>query len=447
VARGETTVRIIPPPGDLFTGFIRFDTLATGSDIDRVAFFLDGKPVLTKTHPPFNVELDLGPFPRLRPLRVEALNESGEVVAADERLLNAGGQRFAVRLREPRRGQTYTRSLRAHAQIEVPEERTLERVEFYLNETLMATLYQAPFVQPIALPSTAEVSYVRAAAYLADGNSTEDLVFINSPDYLEEVDVQFIELFAAVVDRSGRPVNGLARSAFRIVEDGVSQDILRFERVENLPIHVGIMVDNSASMSGVLEETRQAALSFFEQAIEPRDRAAVITFNKFPRLAVKLTSDLALLGGGLAGLTAEGQTALYDSLMFGLYYFTGIKGQRAILLLSDGKDESSRFEFDDTLEYARRAGVTIYTIGLEVNDGTARHNLTQLSGETGGQSYFIRDIGDLRKIYHTIQQELRSQYMIAYQSSNTSGDTAFRTVELKVNRAGVDVKTMRGYYP
>ena len=451
IAAGETVVKIVPPQGQLLTGFVRFDTLVTGDEVAKVRFLLDDKPLLTKNRPPYNVEIDLGEFPDLHTLRAEGLDGAGAEVAADELLINAGGHRFIVKLVEPRRGRVYDGSVRARVEVEVPEGRSLDRVELFLNERRAATLYQEPFVHPLVLPESEEITYVRAVAYLPDGNSTEDMVFINTPDYFEEVEVQFVELYASVLDGEGRPVEGLGKDDFRVLEDGTEQRIRRFERVDDQPIHVGILIDNSASMVGTLNEVRKAALFFFEQAIEPRDRAAVITFNSFPNLAVELTNDRARLGAGLAGLVAEGQTALYDSLMFGLYYFTGIRGQRALLVLSDGKDESSRFDFDETLDYARRAGITVYTIGLRIGEMGARSRLTRIADETGGQSFFIQDIEDLEGLYDQIQRELRSQYLIAYQSSNTDEDDDFRAVDLRVDGEGVPenvtVKTISGYYP
>jgi VWFA-related protein len=288
---------------------------------------------------------------------------------------------------------------------------------------------------------------VRAVAILTDGNQSEDHLFVNAPAELEELEVQFVELYASVSDRFDRPVDGLERAAFTVLEDGVEQTVTRFERVENLPIHVGVVIDNSASMRHALHATRQAALEFFERTIEAEDRAALITFNRFPHLAVELTNDLQTLGGGLAGLTAEGQTALYDSLMFALYYLTGVSGQRSILLLSDGRDEVSRFDFGDTLEYARRAGVTIYAVGLQLPEGSARSALKSIAEETGGQSYFVRNDEDLPAIYRTIETEMRSQYLLAYQSTNTSKSDEFRVIEVRVARPGTKVRAMSGYYP
>ncbi len=446
LSRGETTLQIIPPQGELQTGYVRFDTLTTGDDIDRVAFALDGDDLLIKGKPPYSVDLDLGAVPQPRTLSAVAFGEDDAEVARDELLLNAGGNRFSVELVEPRTGKTYVRSLSADARVEVPEGETVEKVEFYVNETRVATLYQEPWVQPIVLPEEGAIAYVRAVAYLPDGNTTEDLVFVNAPDYLEELDVQFVELYASVVDRQGRPVPGdFSAEDFEVREDGVEQEIVRFEKVTDLPIHVTTLLDISASMEDSLGEAQQAALGFFQAAIEPKDRGSVVTFNDHPNLAVQFTNEVNELAGGLAGLKAERGTALYDSIIFSLYYFNGVKGQRALLILSDGKDEASRFTWEQALEYARRAGVTIYTMALR--DDAVHKKLSRLADTTGGKAWRIQDPGELAAIYDEIERDLRSKYLIAYQSSNATDSKDFRSIEVEVDRPGAKVQTMQGYYP
>jgi VWFA-related protein len=444
IANGETTVKILRPPGDLQAGMLRFDTLTTG-DIASVTFALDGKPVLTKKKPPYSVELDLGSLPRPRRLTVTAFDVGGQQIASDELLVNSSGHRFRVRLAEPRRGQRYENSLLARVETEVPDGEALERVEIFLNETRVATLYQAPWQQPVILPKSQEIAYVRAVGYLTDGNSTEDLVFVNAPDYLEEVDVDFVELYTTVFDRGGHPVEGMAQKDFTVVEDGTRQEIARFDRVTDLPIHATLALDVSASMEDSVDLARQAALQFLQETIRPKDRASVVLFNDRPTLTTKFTNDHTTLAGGLAGIKAERGTALYDTIVFTLYYNNGIKGQRAVLLLSDGKDEGSRFSYEDALEYARRAGVTIYAIGL--GDDVDKKKMEKIAEETGGRFFQAGSAAQLSDIYTTIEKELRSQYLIAYQSTNTSGSTDFRTVELKVGKPGLEAKTMRGYYP
>lgn len=449
ISTGENTIKIIPPMGDWQTGLARVDTLTTGADIAKVSFMVDGRPVLTKTTPPFQVELDFGKTPRSLILRVEAHSAIGDMVANDELLLNAGQHRFEVRLVEPRPGKTYTSSLRAQADVLVPEGEIVERVEFYLNETLVSSVYQPPYIQPIVLPDGEAIAYLRAVAYTPEGTSTEHVVFINAPDYLENVDVDFVELYALVLDKKKHPVDGLTRESFTILEDGVAQEVVRFEQVRDLSIHAAVMLDVSASMDEELVDAQAAALSFFEQAITTKDRASIITFNDHPNLVTKFTNNYETLAGGLAGLRAERGTSLYDSLIFALYYFNGIKGQRAILLLSDGKDESSRYKWDDALDYSRRAGVAIYTIGLKLKgrQADAKKKLSALAEETGGRSFFIEDTSELKAIYETIQLELRSRYLLAYQSNNTSGGKDFRIIEVDLGGGGLEAKTLRGYYP
>ncbi|MDP9121747.1 MAG: VWA domain-containing protein [Acidobacteriota bacterium] len=450
LANGETTLKLIQPAGDLHTGMMRFDTITTGHTIERVTFSLDGKPLLTKQKPPYSVELDLGGVPRTRHLAATAFDAAGSQVASDELLINSAGHRFRVHLTEPQKGKRYDRSLWARAEVEVPEEEAdeegIDRVEIFLDETRVATLFQPPYAQLIQLPKD-QLAYVRAVAYLTDGSSTEDLVFVNAPENsnIDVLNVQFVELYTTVLDRANRPVPGLGQKSFTVLEDGVRQDIARFDRVTDLPIHAALVLDTSASMESSIEKVRDAALRFLEKTIKPKDRAAIITFNDHPYLAIKFSKDQKALAGGLAGLKAERGTALYDTIIFSLYYFNGIKGQRAVLLVSDGRDEGSRFTFENALDYARRAGVTIYSIGL--GDQVDKKKLSRISEETGGRAFFIKSAAELDPIYSSIEEELRSKYLLAYQSKNSTSDNAFRTVEVKIDQSGLEAKTLRGYFP
>jgi len=445
IANGDTTVKLIRPFGELQAGMQRFDTLTTGKDIDKVTFVLDGKAVLTKRKPPYSVELDLGNLPRPRTLVAKAYDARGGEVASDEMVVNSAPNRFQVRLVEPRKGKRYSTSLLAKAEPQAPDGGAIERVEFFLNETRVATLYQPPWEQPIVLPKAEALGYVRAVAYLPDGSSTENLVFVNAPEDMAEVNINFVELYTSVLDKQKRPVDGLEQKDFTVTEDGTKQEITRFEKVTNLSIHAVVALDISASMEKSLDKARQAALEFFQRTIRPKDRASVITFNDHPNLTVKFTNDLPALAGGLAGLKAERGTALYDSIIFTLYYFTCVKGQRALVLISDGKDEGSRFTYEDAIDYARRAGVTIYSIGL--GDDVDKRKLSKLAEETGGRAFFLKNVDELAGIYTSVEQELRSQYLVAYQSTNITGGNTFRSVELKVGKPGLEAKTIRGYYP
>ncbi len=447
LGKADYRLKILPPPDRLLTGRVRVQAVASGEAVAKVSFRLDGRPIMTKSRPPFSVELDLGPAPRVHALEAVGFDRTGRELARDRIPLNTGPHRFAVRLLEPRSGR-YRESLRAFAEVDVPSGQRLDRVEIYVNETRVATLYQPPFSQPLRLAPSKDITYVRALAFLDDGNSSEDLVFINMPENMDEIEVDFVELYTSVVDKAGRLVPDLERGAFRVFEDGVEQRIRRFERVRDLPIHAGVLLDTSTSMAEELRQAEQAALRFFQRVIQSRDRAAVIVFADQPQLKVPLTNSHEVLAGGLAGLAAEGETALYDSVVFGLYYFAGIRGKRALVLISDGEDSGSRHSYRDMLEFARHTGVAVYTIGmnLEVRDTEIRGMLMRLARETGGASYFIERATQLERIYEQIEEELRSQYLIGYQSSRLGGEE-FREVEVRVEPAGLRAKTIPGYYP
>jgi Ca-activated chloride channel family protein len=447
-------LRILASTSKLLAGVQRFEArvdraagVAAEGQIERVAFYLDGRPVLTRNRPPYVAQLDLGQTPRPHRLAVEGLNGRGEVLAKDDLVVNAGAQRFAVRLVEPRAGRPYQRSLRAEVRVEAPEDRGVERVELFLGDARVATLYQPPFAQSLLLPKDAKTDYVRAVAYLTDGSSAEDLVLLNAPAAADKLDIRLIELYTNVVDAAGRPIEGLGKGEFQVFEDGVRQSVRLVERVQDTPLRLVTLIDNSASMQPRLEAAREAGLEFLRRTLRPRDEAAVITFNRAPRVAVGLTGELAALEEGFSGLVAEEETSLYDSLIFSLYYLGGASGQRAVLLLSDGLDRTSSFRFEDALESARRAGIAVYAIGIDLPHDSAAQRLARLAAETGGRSFFLKGTAELGRAYQEIERDLRSRYRISYQSSNTHPGEAFRAVRVQVARSGLEARTISGYYP
>jgi Ca-activated chloride channel family protein len=447
-ARGQTTIRILPPPPrDIMVGALRVNTVSSG-EFDKVTFFLDGEPLLTKKRPPFSVELNLGEVAASHRLRVAAFGAEGNEVASDEMLINQGGQRFRIRLIQPRADRSYAASLSAVVQAEIPDGKELERIEVFLDEQRVATLYQPPFEQAVLLERQG-LAYVRAVGFLADGSSTEDVVFINAPDYFEQLEVQFVELYATVIGKDGGQRLDLSREDFTVFEDGEPQEIRRFEYVRDLPIHVALLIDTSASMEEALPQVADAARAFLEEAVEPRDRVTLIGFDSRPRVETRFTNEVSELSGALAKLRPGGGTAIFDSLVFALHYFDGVKGAKALLLLSDGKDESSHFDLDGALAVAHRVGVTVYVIGMRElsRDKTARRLLRRIAQETGGQSFFIEDPGELPAIYEAIQEDLRSQYLIAYQSTSGKDPAQLRLVRVEVGERGAEVRTLSGYYP
>jgi VWFA-related protein len=160
------------------------------------------------------------------------------------------------------------------------------------------------------------------------------------------------------------------------------------------------------------------------------------------------TSDVGAIAERLENLYADGNTALHDAVVTSLYYYRGISGRRMLVLLSDGEDTASSLRFDEALEYAKRSGVAIYTIGLNIGrtDVSVRGKLNKLAEETGGRTFFIRAAEELRRVYAEIEREFRSQYLLAYESDQRGDRTSYREVNVEID-GGNKARTIKGYYP
>ncbi len=444
------TLRIVPLPDELLTGLQHIETLAFGEGIRGVDFYLDGRKVMTKRQPPYTLDLDLGSVPQPHRVRVAALDEKGEVLTGDEAALNTGNDPFRVRILSPRVAPKLHGRTRVEMAVGVPEGKTLEKLELYLGDTLVATLYGPPYVQVIDIPSTGGVGYLRAVASLKDVPEQppiEDVVVYNSPQFMEEVNVHLVELPTTVL-RGGHPVNDLPQDAFKVLDEGKPVKVAKFEHVTNLPLSIGMAIDTSASMQPRLGEAQKAGSQFFANALRKGDRAFLVSFDTQPQLVQRWSPNVADVTTGLAKLRADESTSLYDAIVYSLYNFVGVKGQKALILITDGKDTSSKFSFDQALEYSRRAAVPIYGIGIGIGaaEVDTRLRFGRFCSETGGNVYYIDRAEDLKKIYADIQNELRSQYILGfYPGEGIKPGSKWHEVSVQVGDG--NAKTIRGYYP
>ncbi len=449
----RASLRIVPLSvelnGGVTSGVQTIQTLISGSGIKSVEFWLDGKKVATRRSPPYTLDLDFGTVPRSRRIRVVALDSHDQPITGDEVIVNTGTDPFRVRIASPRIAPKLSGATRVELDVRVPEGKELENVELYWNETRVATMYDPPFVQTVQIPSVEGVGYLRAVAKLKDSESdpVEDVVMVNTPDYMAVIDVHLIEL-PTVVLRDGKPVHDLPQTAFTVLDQGQPVEIAKFEQVKDLPLSIGMAVDTSGSMENRMATARETGAAFFRNVLQPRDKAFLVAFDSTPHLIQKWSGDLREIQSGLARMRPEESTALYDAVVYSLYNFLGVKGQKALVLLTDGKDTVSKFTFEQALEYAQRAAVPIYAIGLGIRGAEidVKSKINRLCAETGGTSYYIDDVSDLSRIYTDIQNELRSQYVLGFYP-NAGVKTGGKWREVSVQTAEGKVKTIKGYYP
>jgi Ca-activated chloride channel family protein len=429
---GPDTLLLMPPPAEVTLGTWRAETLVSGERIVRVVFLVDGQEQLTRAHPPYSAEVRLADLPREQVVRVEGYDAAGGLVAWDQVVLNQARGRFRVLITDPRRGSRSAGKVVARAEVVVPEERRIESVEFRVNDRTVATLTQPPWQQEIQVPAAGDLAYLTVSALLDDGSRTEDTRFLRAPANLGEMEVDLVELFASALDSSGHPVRGLPASDFEVLEAGKPQQIVRFEQVDNLPLSLGIAIDTSFSMASSLVEAQRAAAGFVHHLLTPRDRCFTLEFGGRPALLVPPVDDAEAVALSLEGLRAFGRTAFYDGVITALYYFRAERGQRALVVLTDGEDTISSSSWEDALAYARRSGVAIYPIGLGELKRGPRDKLEALAEATGGRAFFVDRADELAGAYGRIGEELRSRYFLAYNADRPADANGYRPIEVRV---------------
>ena len=269
-----------------------------------------------------------------------------------------------------------------------------------------------------------------------------------------------VEVFRAnflmtVTDKKGRFVTDLTQQDFEVVEGKKKQTILEFVAENDLPLRLGIVVETSNSIRDRFKFQQEAASEFVRSVIRPQtDRAIVVGFDNSAQLLADLTDDVGKLETAIRGMRPGGGTALYDAIYFAcrdklmqdqpMYKF-----RRALVILTDGDDNASRYTRDQALEMAQKADVVLYTISTNITriptDGDKV--LRYLSQETGGTAFFPFKATDLTQSFENIANELRSQYAILYRPEPLKLDGLYHPVEIKIKtRKDLIVRTRKGYF-
>jgi VWFA-related protein len=261
-------------------------------------------------------------------------------------------------------------------------------------------------------------------------------------------------LFTAF-DKKNRMVVDLTKDDLRVIEDGKPQSIRFFSRESDLPLRIGILIDTSNSIRDRLHFEQEAAVDFLNQTMRPgKDLAFVVGFDVEPQLIQDYTDDEEKLSDAVRGLRAGGGTGLFDAIYFAskqkMLYFPPPEPylRRVMVVISDGLDNQSQHSREEALAMAQHAEVVIFAIstnrsGLSIKGDKV---LTRLAHETGGQVFFPFSANDLAKNFDEIARELRSQYSLAYVSTNTAHDGTFRNITVDTREKDYHVRAKSGYF-
>lgn len=245
-----------------------------------------------------------------------------------------------------------------------------------------------------------------------------------------------------VTDPLNRFVTGLEKEHFRLFEDKIEQSISDFS-AEDAPISIGLVFDTSGSMGQKLQKSRQAAAEFFKTA-NPADEFFLVQFNDRPELSVPFTTDTGKIQSTLTFTQSKGRTALLDSVYLAMHEMKKAKNPRkAVLIISDGGDNSSRYTEGEIKSAVREADVQIFAIGIfEGMGGRGRTPeeaagpglLNELADQTGGREYAVENVAELPDIAAKIGVELRNEYILGYTPKNRERDGKYRRVQVKLNQ-------------
>ena len=254
------------------------------------------------------------------------------------------------------------------------------------------------------------------------------------------IDSNLVLVPVTVCDRMNRPVTGLERDHFKVFEDKVEQTVTHFA-MDDEPLAIGLVFDTSGSMGSKLRRSRMAASAFFREA-NSEDEFFLVTFNDHPRLAVPLTEDVEEIQNHLTFLQSKGRTALFDAILLAVHEMKkSKKSRKALLVISDGGDNCSRYSVGELRNLMQESDVLLYAIGIYEPTGSRGRTPEEMAGpgvlgelaeQTGGRHFAIDNLYEMPDIAAKVGIELRNRYVLGYSPTNSQRDGRYHHIQVKV---------------
>lgn len=265
------------------------------------------------------------------------------------------------------------------------------------------------------------------------------------------VETRLVVLHCAVLDGGGRLVTNLTQQNFKVFENKVEQPVRVFRR-EDIPVSIGLVIDNSGSMAAKRKRVEAAAVELVK-ASNPRDEVLIVNFNDEAYRDVEFTNDLAKMEAGLARIDSRGGTAMRDAVSMSLDYVkqNGKRDKKVLLVVTDGNDTASTgLGLEQLVAKAHQSDVLIYGIGiLDKQDRDwrqAKRALDALTSASGGAAYYPGEVDEVESIARQVAHDIRSQYVIGYSPLNQNLDGTFRSIKVTASGGRYTVRTRNGYY-
>ena len=269
------------------------------------------------------------------------------------------------------------------------------------------------------------------------------------------LDTRVVVCHATVVDKSGHLMTTLPKEAFTVYENGARQEIRLFKR-EDIPVSMGIVIDNSGSMRNKIAQVKAASVALVQES-NPQDEEFVVNFNDTAYMDLPegkdFTNSIKDLETALARIDTRGGTAMRDAIQMSIEHLRKArKDKKVLVVVTDGNDNSSLVSMDALLKAARQSGVVIYAVGILTEEehreaARAKKALNDLTEATGGSVFYPKDVSEVDRIAHQVAHDIRNQYTIGYSPANANMDGTFRQIRIVAKAPGSPVvRTRTGYY-
>lgn len=332
------------------------------------------------------------------------------------------------------------------AKTTAPDDDPITSVDLWENGQVISSATEAPY--RLTAPNATTLGFVQVTARTKSGEEAADFWSSNGDVKVDNVDVRTVPLYVSVVDRNGSALDNVDRSLFRILDNDSEGKIIEFGKAFDQPISIALLLDASSSMTYAMHDAVNAALGFVKHTLKDGDRCAIFSIRDVPRREQALTADREQVEKSLTGVKAQGDTALYDAIETAIRELRDEKNRRAIVILTDGGDNSSIAGYEDAEKTARESGIPIYFIAFESWEPTGPQDLERLkyiASETGG---FVATASqqNLAAKYSEIEKDLRAQFAITYQVTDFAKHNEWRKVRVMLNSTKLTARTIGGYF-
>ncbi|HET8773894.1 MAG TPA: VWA domain-containing protein, partial [Thermoanaerobaculia bacterium] len=444
---GAQTVRITDKPSGLVSGTLNVPVVAT-APVERLALVINGVPYTATQGQRMTAQVNVGYYIRRLRMRAVGYDAQGNVVGEDEMVVNDPRPPFRVKLQGPQQWPE-SGSVELHANLLRPAEVSISAVDFYVGEEKVATAAMPPYMTTVDAAKFTAPVYARVVARSTRGEEANDVFFFGERAHAS-TDVTVQQIPVSVADGT----TPLRADQVTLVDNGTPRPIENLVAASDLPLNVILLIDYSESMLEELPVVKTAAKQFARALLRPQDRLAVVGFNQKTFWLTNWTNDWNVAAQAVDRVQPIGETHLYDSVVEMLYQIQKVPGRHALVVLTDGVDQGSKFKLDHLVHYARYAGVPVYPVvknkslsrwmKLGVGRLQARR-LDRVADETGATYFIIQNERELANVYARIAQELRQQYQIVFYSEADVPDQ-WRSLRI-VSSGGHNLRIPRGYFP